>query len=376
MTDNPMKEMADKFGTSTDPLEVFNERMWTMDTDWYDWYLEEFIVGKKADSYRAHYERAFDDWKEYMTENYPERHPTLANKYHVKGWIDELSKRMNGDSVRAKVRYVAEVYKQLQEESAPPHPEDYDPFDLAKKMGSEKLKSEDPDDFPKLDLDDVRRMVSSIKHLGELAPTVFQLKTGVRSSELANVRFEDIHITNADVLAHFDGEGQDHGPMGSHDQLDGRPNAVYIPPEQKRNENKRVRPTVIPLDDETRRVLIDWLLIRPDNGSPYVFLTKKGKQLKPSSLQHLWRKNWDEYRFESDDDSEYRSIVPHWCRHWMSSWFRTEVHMPEPWVQYLRGDKQSPEELDTSRTAMFRYIHTYYEQIEDEYRDKVFKLGL
>jgi hypothetical protein len=60
----------------------------------------------------------------------------------------------------------------------------------------------------------------------------------------------------------------------------------------------------------------------------------------------------------------------------MSSWFRTQVHVPEPWVQYSRGDKQGPEKLDTSRTAMFRYVHTYYEQIEAEYRDEAFQLGL
>jgi integrase/recombinase XerD len=49
--------------------------------------------------------------------------------------------------------------------------------------------------------------------------------------------------------------------------------------------------------------------------------------------------------------------------------------MPEPWVKYLRGDGQSYS-LDNTRDAFHHYIHAYYEQIEDEYRDKVFKLGL
>jgi integrase/recombinase XerD len=375
MSNDFLKNTGEAHGKTSDPLEVHNETQKAVEDDAYEWYLDEHVRGKKKDSYVAHYERAFDEWKAFMAENHPDRHPTLANKYHIQEWIDELSERMNGDNVRAKLRLVSDVYHQLQLESEAPHPEGYDPFELAKSKKSEKLESDDPDDFPPLDLDDVRRTVSNIKHIQELAPTVFQLKTGVRSSELANVRFEEVHITNPDVLAHFDGEGQDHGQMGSHDQLKGRPNAVYIPPEQVRSENKRVRPTVIPLDREMQRILIDWLLVRPDNGSPYVFLTKKGKQLTPSSLQHFWRDNWEEFRFE-DEDSEYRSVVPHWCRHWMSSWFRTEVHMPEPWVQYLRGDKQGSEQLDTSRTAMHRYIHTFYEQVEDEYRDEVFRLGL
>lgn len=32
--------------------------------------------------------------------------------------------------------------------------------------------------------------------------------------------------------------------------------------------------------------------------------------------------------------------------------------------------------IDTSQTAVFRYIHTDYEKMEEESRDKVFKLGL
>lgn len=38
-------------------------------------------------------------------------------------------------------------------------------------------------------------------------------------------------------------------------------------------------------------------------------------------------------------------------------------------------DVQSSD-LDNTRDAFHRYIHAYYEQIEDEYRDKVFSLGL
>lgn len=379
MTDNPMEEMSDTFGTSTDPLEQFNEKMWTMDTDWYDWYLEGYVDGKKADSYRAHYVRAFDDWKAHMAENHSERHPTLANKYHVQGWIDELSERMNGDSARAKVRLVAEVYEQMQKESEPPHLEDYDPFELAMSKKSDKLKSSDAREFPQLDLDDIREQVHGIKHVGERALTVFALKTGARPSEVSNVRLEDVHITNADVLTHFNGhEGQDHGPMGSHPQLDGRPNAVFIDTEANRKKNKRKNPTVVPLDDETRRVLIDWLLIRPDNGSPWVFLTQKGGKMKPSSQRHVWvEKHWSEYEVASDDPDadEKRSVSPHYARHWFSSWFRLQARMPEPWVQYMRGDVQSSK-VDNSRDAFHRYIHMYYEDVEAEYRDKVFQLGL
>jgi len=277
------------------------------------------------------------------------------------------------------VNRVAEVYEWMQEDNRFPHPNEYNPYELAKKNNEGALKSSDSREFPQLDIGDIREKIHEIDHVGERALTVFALKTGARPSEVSNIRLEDVHITNADVLSHYDGsEGQNHGPMGSHPQLDGRPNAVFIDTKANRKKNKRKNPTVIPLDDETRRVLIDWLLIRPDNGSPWLFLTQKGKKMKPSSQQYIWvEKHWSEHKVESDhpDADKMRSVSPHYARHWFSSWFRLQARMPEPWVQYMRGDVQSSE-VDNSRDAFHRYIHTYYEQIEDEYRENVFSLGL
>ena len=96
--------------------------------------------------------------------------------------------------------------------------------------------------------------------------------------------------------------------------------------------------------------------------------------MKPSNLQYIWRKHWWP-KYQITDDDEKRSVTPHYARHWFSSWFRLQARMPEPWVKYMRGDVQSSD-IDNTRDAFHRYIHAYYEQIEDEYRDKVFKLDL
>lgn len=48
--------------------------------------------------------------------------------------------------------------------------------------------------------------------------------------------------------------------------------------------------------------------------------------------------------------------------------------MPEPLVQYLRGDKQH-DMRDHSRSAFHRYVHTYFDDVEDMYRDEIFKLS-
>ena len=267
--------------------------------------------------------------------------------------------------MRKKLNHVKKVYEWLQTKTKTPIPTDYNPYLIVKEEMD--LSESDVDDFLHLKFEDIKAQVHNIKHIGERAATVFQLKTGVRSSELGNIRFKDIHIANAEVLNHYSDLD-----MGEHPQLEDRPNAVYIP--MDRAENKRERPTVIPLDDETRRVLIDWLLIRPDNGDPHVFLTQKGKPMDRNSLRHVWTKHWHpEYKFE--DGEEVRSISPHFARHWFTTWWHTKMHVPLEYDLYLRGDKQRDLE-STSRAAIHHYIHTYYEDVEDTYREKVFKLGI
>jgi integrase/recombinase XerD len=49
--------------------------------------------------------------------------------------------------------------------------------------------------------------------------------------------------------------------------------------------------------------------------------------------------------------------------------------MPEPWVEYLRGDKAGYE-LKSGRAAIHRYIHTYYDDVKDMYEREIFHLGL
>lgn len=96
--------------------------------------------------------------------------------------------------------------------------------------------------------------------------------------------------------------------------------------------------------------------------------------MKKSSLGHVWRKHWwPEYEFDTEE--EFRSITPHWSRHWMSTWFRTKAGMEEPKIQYLRGDTMGGE-LEESRSVFHRYVHMYYDDVESKYREGVFKLDI
>lgn len=370
--ENLERAVADEFGLEADPLEKHNRGMISVEErlddyeNSFDYYFQEVIDQKDiADGTKAHYARAYRDWTEFM-EQY-DRHSTLPSESHIDAFVDECLIRMNGDTCKKRLNHIKKAYEWMQRKHQFPHPNNYNPFLIIKNKREADLKGEDPDDYPNLDLDDIKEQVKAIKHVGERALTVFQLKTGVRSSELANIHLEDIHIANSDVLDYYD-------KMGMHDQLEDISNAVYIPPCDEVDENKREMPTLIPLDDETRRVLIDWLLIRPDNGDSHLFLTQKGGPVKRSSLGHIWKKHWQP-QYKYDEGDELRTISPHYARHWMTTWFRTRAEMPELRVQYLRGDKTGPE-VGRSRSAIHRYIHMHYEDIEEMYRNRIFKLGL
>lgn len=70
-----------------------------------------------ADSFAKKYEEAFGQWTEFMVRAYPDREPTLASHHHIEAWIENLTERMNGDSARARVNRVAEVYEWMQEDN-------------------------------------------------------------------------------------------------------------------------------------------------------------------------------------------------------------------------------------------------------------------
>src|SRR5699024_8750415 len=110
-------------------------------------------------------------------------------------------------------------------------------------------------DPPNMSVDDLADVIEDTTHLRSRAIIIMQLKLGLRAGELGNLKLSEISLQNQVV--------QDHYPeMGTHPRLEDKPNAVYIP--HDREGNKSQNPRALPLDDETRRALIRYLLIRPD----------------------------------------------------------------------------------------------------------------
>lgn len=361
--DNDEEEIAEAFGRNIDPLAGFEETFDELDLDPFDYYLDTVVAEKDlTDGTVGHYERAYEQWREFMAEQ--GRHPACPTKQHVKRFATYWKEveGNQGKTVAKKLNLLNLAFTYMQEQAAFPQSKDFSPFDAA--MGELDLSNDTTREYPRVSLDELREQVGSIDHVLDRALTVMQLKTGARSSEICNIRLSEVHVSNPDVRDYYD-------QLGTHPQLEGRPNAVYIPPD--RNNNKRKRPTVLPLDEETRQTLVDWLLVRPDTGMENLFLTRKGKPMDRTDLKYIWETNWWP-KYESEDDG-IRSISPHYARHFFTTWWTVKEPVEKARAKYMRGDKDGGD-LGESREAIYEYVHTYYEDIEDIYRERMFQLYL
>lgn len=356
-----LKAFGEVSGNPKDRLAEVEPFFEEVEVDPFELYLLEDRHEKITEESYNHWKRAFKQWKDFMTAQ--NRHPACPSRTHVSKFVvfqrDDLG-NTEGD-VKKKLFYVNAAYKWMQDDERFKTPTDFNPFNKWLRRGrldTGKIERS----FPRVSIEELRERVGAITNIRERAVTVTHLKTGIRSSELGNINLRDINIKHPEVREHYP-------QIGTHPKNEEHPNSVYIPSE--RSGNKREVSTILPLDEETRQCIVDWLLIRPDNGKEALFFTEKGKRISRTDIYYMWQKYWwPDYKFDEDD--EYDSITPHFARHWFTTWFRNQ-DVPEVKVKYMRGDKTN---ASNQSSAIDLYIHGYYEDIEDIYREKVFPLRL
>ena len=368
MSDNQTthETIAQAFGRTTDPLAEYNGQFKQLDIDPFQLWLEEQVYTKDyAKGTVKGLERPIDQWCEFMTERH-DRHPAVPTTSHVMDfahyYLEEQDNSKN--TVGVKLGTLSRVFRYFQSEPAFPHPTDFNPFDAAK--GKIDLNGDDPKEPRPIPLEELRSVLQNeVKHVRDRALIVMQFKLGLRASEAANIKLSEIHIANAELQEHYE-------ELGTHPALEGRPNAVFIPHDRERNKSER--PRVLPLDDELRRVLLQYLLCRPDNGEPWLFLSKSGgKKVVHTNINDVWKKY---FRPEYGPNERYRGVSSHYGRHYFTTWFSIEREWQRDLIKYLRGDRQSGGKIRSTRDAIDSYIHAWYEDIEGRYRKDIYKLRI
>jgi len=360
------REIAEAFGRTIDPLAKFDEQFQAIDSDPFQLWLDEAVYESGyADGTIVAIERRVDQWCNFVWSRY-DRHPAVPSTLQVTDFAEYyLNERDNSeDTVAAKLSTLDQAYRYFQDEPSFPHPENYSPFESAKDKLD--LSGDDPKDYYPIPLDELREFINvEVKHIRDRALIVIQIKLGLRASEVSNIKLSEVHLTNSELHDHYD-------ELGTHPVLSGRPNAVYIPHTRERNKSKR--PRVLPLDEELRRVLLQYLLCRPDNGRPWLFLSKSGgKKMDHTNINDVWKKY---FRPKYGPTEDFRGVSSHYGRHRFTTWFRIKKRWQRDRLKYLRGDLQSGGDLKSTREAIDKYIHARYEDIEEQFRRDVYKLQL
>lgn len=361
------EEIAAAFGNTLDPLEKFNATFEQQDIDPFAAIEENRYAaitdGRIEESTAASYDTDLNQYRRYMRDT--DRHPACPNVDYVHGWVSWLRDEQDASdgTVASKLRFMQRVYEEWRKDPAFPHGDPdandegtiaYNPFERVKSNLDLDTEVNEQSTRSRHTHEEIQDAIADVDHIRGKLIVALQLKLGLRAGEVRNLQLRDINLKPNAVTDHYD-------EIGTHERVANYQNAVLI--DSTRTDNKSKVHRVLPLDEELRGLLIDYLLIRPDTGSPYLVLGRNtGKQLGNSNLvNRIW------------DNQVSIDVSSHYARHFFSTYWKIKKDLPREYVNYMRGDKIAYRNNDDSLSA---YLHAYYEDIEPIYRKHIYLLHL
>lgn len=217
--------------------------------------------------------------------------------------------------------------------------------------------------------------IRQIDHPQLFAIVVLLAKTGIRLGELINLDLRDIN------LDHHRAQQLLSQPRT---ELEGKPDSLFVSSEitagdvvngdKRRQGTLRTRDTIIPLDDEAKQVLLDWLAIRPPcptDATPLFNLTsdnatkkKTGERINGAVIRRMLQQETEPYGWYQNGKNGQPHVTPRYFRHLFSAYMRQRVDSAV--VMYITGDK-----IDTILRGMA--IQRCETNIRDEYLDSIYK---
>ncbi|MFB6141800.1 MAG: tyrosine-type recombinase/integrase [Halorientalis sp.] len=348
-TDEPARQ-----DTDGDPIERF---------------LEELTFHGKTERTRSAYERVLRRFERFLgdpTANPADEPlaPATAGRRECMAWIHTLRGDLEPSTVATYAAYLHRFYAYMTEVGE----FDSNPMTVVREEMDERIDT-DPT-RREISVPEMRSFVDHLGHPLDRAVVVTLLKTGMRVGELCNLDLRDVSLEGD--LGAYD--------IGNRAQLDGRTNSLYVASDVSRGEvlngeertasNKRKRGTVVPVDDELRRVLVHWLAIRPDAVSPAepLFLStgdKWGRRLTPPMVRSIVRSHAESVGWYEQGGGPGENVTPHYFRHFFTTHLRDRTG-DRGIVKYLRGDV-ADDIIDT-------YTHNWGTRVRDSYERHIYEL--
>jgi integrase len=329
------------------------------------YFLQDMTYHGKTERTRDAYERVlreFEAFLEMPAENPMgvEKSPSEATRRDCMAWIHELRGSVAESTVATYASYLHRFYAYMNQVGE----FESNPMTLVVEEMDERIDTNPT--RRDISVEAMRSFVRDIAHPLDRAIVVTLLKTGMRAGELCNLDLRDLSLSDLD--------------HATRPQLDGKRDSIYVSPEPNVGEayngevrpasNKRKRETVVPVDDELKRVLKRWLAIRPDPISladPLFAATREnwGQRITPDVVHHVVTSRASERGWHRRGGDAAENVTPHYFRHFFTTHLRDRTG-ERGIVKYLRGDV-AEDIIDT-------YTHNWGDRVREVYEENVYTL--
>jgi site-specific recombinase XerD len=327
-------------------------------------FLQDIVYHGKSERTRAAYERVLRRFEGHLEAN-GSKDVGAATHRDCMAWIHGLRGTVSESTVATYAAYLHRFYAYMAQVGA----FDSNPMTLVMEELDETIDA-DPTRRD-LSVADMRAFVATIAHPLDRAVVVTLLKTGIRVGELCNLDRRDLNLETLSL--------ETDGPR-PRPALQGRPNSLYVDEapsrgtvhngEKRTASNKRMRETVIPVDDELARVLARWLAVRPDPRSPAdpLFCStgdRWGERLTTDMAYHVVQQRAKSAGWYRQGGGAEENVTPHYFRHFFTTHLRDRTG-DRGIVKYLRGDVAT-DVIDT-------YTHNWGDRVRDVYETHIYSL--
>ena len=325
------------------------------------YFLQEMTFHRRSERTRSAYERVLRDFEAFLEAE--GAGPGAATRRECMAWVHSVRDEHAESTVASYASYVHRFYAYMTRVGA----FESNPMALVTEEMDESIDA-DPA-RREISVPEMRSFVGSLGHPLERALVGTLLKTGMRVGECCNLDLRDLHLDDREVQAAY--------PAEHRGTLDGRPDSLFVASAPTRGEshngeersasNKRKRDTVIPVDEELKRLLKAWLAVRPDTDSPALFCSTSewGKRATPSMIRSVVADRAAERGWYREGGDATENVTPHYFRHFFTTHLRDRTG-DRGIVKYLRGDVAT-DIIDT-------YTHNWGDRVREVYEANIYRL--